>query len=61
MNAGLIKFLLVIVVLVGLAVYYHYEGPRVEFSRTLFGQINSSQPVTLEISTTGAFKVSIHG
>lgn len=37
MNAGLIKFLLVVVALLSLAVYYHYEGPQVEFSRTLFG------------------------
>ena len=42
MNTGLIKFLIVIAILVGLAVFYHYEGPQVEYSRTLFG--NSSTP-----------------
>lgn len=47
MNAGLIKFLLVIIVLVGAAVYYHYKGPQTEYSNTLFGQ---SSP-TLDTST----------
>ena len=39
MNAGLLKFLLVIIVMVATAVYYHYQGPQTEYSSTLFGQV----------------------
>ena len=51
MNTGLIKFLLVIMLLVAAAVYYHYKGPQTEYSQTLFGHTNTpSEPLSIHLA-----------